>query len=127
MPWQWSQSTGILTGPAGTKIAQGYAGNGAGLNNPQMQDAHGVGPLPCGDYLIGDLVDKHVTTEGVTLTNALPLIPDPKNQMFNRAGFWVHGDTIAMDYSASDGCPVVPLWARMQMAQSDDRQFRVVA
>lgn len=127
MPWQWSQSTGVLMGPAGTKIAQGYAGNGAGLNNPQMQNAHGQGPLPQGDYLIGDLEDVHVTSAGVKLTNCLPLIPAPTNQMFGRAGFWFHGDNIAMDHSASDGCPVVPLWARMQIAQSSDRQLKVVA
>lgn len=125
--WTYSQSTGLLTGPAGTPVTTGYAGNGDGLNNPDMQNVHGIGPLPRGEYLIGDMVAKHVTTEGKTLINALPLIPNPKNEMFNRSGFWFHGDNEAGDHTASDGCPVIPLPARMQVSDSDDRQLMVVA
>lgn len=122
MPWQWSQSKGLLTGPAKTAIATGYAGNGDGLNNPAMQDAHGVGPLPQGEYLIGDLMPSHDTVG----LNVLPLIPNPDNKMFGRSGFFIHGDNPAMNHSASDGCIVLPLWVRMQVSDSDDRQLVVV-
>jgi RHS repeat-associated protein len=56
--WQYSQSTGQLTyvddqTGAHTPIGSGYAGNGPGLNNPNMQNVPDIGPLPQGTYTIG--------------------------------------------------------------------------
>ena len=123
MAWRYSQSTGILTGPAGTAIAAGYSGNGAGLNNPMFQDEKDRGPLPQGRYLIGDLEAQHDRLGA----NVMPLIPDPSNEMFGRGDFWLHGDNSARNGTASEGCIVLPLWARMQIAGSDDRQLEVTA
>ena len=43
---QYSQSTGALTDAVKGVVAQGWAGNGEGKNNPEMQEVHSVGPLP---------------------------------------------------------------------------------
>ena len=39
---------------------------------------------------------------------AMPLIPDPANQMHGRSGFFIHADSIADPGSASEGC-IVPV------------------
>ena len=53
--WEYSQSTGQViyvenqTGQR-TVVANGYSGNGQGLNNPNMQNQVDVGPIPRGTY-----------------------------------------------------------------------------
>ena len=45
MPWQYSQRTGQLIRNdqvAGT----GYSGRGAGRNNPNLEQARNIGPVP---------------------------------------------------------------------------------
>lgn len=123
MPWTWSQSKGLLTGPAGTKIAQGYAGSGAGINNPNMQDIPNVGPIPQGTWQIGPLEASHDTLG----TNVMALTPAEGTDAFGRSAFYCHGDTASRDESASHGCIVLPLWARMQMADSTDKVLEVTA
>ena len=55
----YSQFTGQLTcvDAAGNVIVdcQGYAGNGPGLNNPDLEHASDMGPLPRGDYTLGPI------------------------------------------------------------------------
>lgn len=123
MPWTYSISQRLLTGPTGARISEGYSGNGAGLNNPQMQDVPDVGPIPVGEYLIGDLQATHPKLG----LNVLPLIPNPDNDMYGRSDFYMHGDNPEVDFSASKGCIVLPPWARMEVAKSDDRVLNVVA
>jgi hypothetical protein len=116
----------ILTGEIfqdGTVIGHGYAGNGAGLNNPDACNQKMVGPLPTGKYEILGAVDKPESVGHF----ALPLAPDPGNEMFGRGSFYIHGDNPAMNETASDGCIVTAHDVRFQIAQDTDGTLTVIA
>ncbi len=115
----WAQKEGVWLFPDGHH-AEGYAGgncgkNPEGINNPDMQAVHNIGPLPCGTYTIQG-PPYHNPNTGL---NTLNLVPDAANQMFNRGSFRVHGDT-ATPFCASEGCIVIPpgdrldVWAACQ-------------
>ena len=95
----YHQSTGQLTGSNGTPRLAGYAGFGSGLNNPDKQDQHDIGPLPRGRYKMTALINSPHT--GLA---TIVLDPDPANQMFGRSGFRIHGDNAAANHTASNGC-----------------------
>lgn len=127
MSWRYEQSTGKLFTPEGTLIATGYAGgncgkNPEGINNPEMQNVKGVGPLPVGKYTHGVVVMQ--SQLGVF---AIPLIPDPANEMHGRGGFYMHGDKIAEPRCASEGCIIMPRFVREQYYNSVDPTIEVVA
>lgn len=90
----------------GVRIALCYSGNGVGLDNPAMQEAHSIGPLPCGAYTPVLVQVSHLGGW------VLRLDPDPTNMMFGRADFFIHYDNTKGDFSASEGC-IVPttMWA----------------
>lgn len=88
-------------------VAIGWAGHLEGKNNPNMQGAKGVGPLPVGWYTIDDPL------EGTHLGPvAFPLTPDQSNEMFGRSGFFIHGASATHPEMSSDGCIIVERVAR---------------
>lgn len=127
MAWTFQQSTGKLTDPTGKLIATGYAGgncgkNPEGVNNPAMQNVACIGPLPQGKYTFG-------TPENSAKLGpfAIPLIPEPGNQMFGRSAFFMHGDTPQLNHSASEGCIIMPLAIRKLCDASKDLNLNVIA
>ena len=119
--WVYSQTTGILA-KDGQKVDVGYSGHAAGLNCPDLQAVHKVGPIPQGFYEIGAPVDTE--THGPFV---LPLQPDPDNQMFGRDGFLIHGDRIGQPAgSASEGCIILARATREKIWNSGDRTLQVV-
>jgi hypothetical protein len=126
MTWTYEQATGKLRNPDGGTIAVGYAGgncgaNPEGKNNPAMEAVKCVGPLPKGKYLFGNPHDDaHLGPF------AIPLIPDPANEMFGRAGFYMHGDKVSAPGNASEGCIIMPRHIRELCAGSDDNELEVV-
>lgn len=126
MPWTYKQATGELLDPTGQHVATGYAGgncgkNPEGRNNTLMQDVRSVGPLPKGEYMLGEVVlTSHLGPY------AIPLIPSPENVMFGRSGFFMHGDNMQLDGSASEGCIIMPKIVRLRVYGSDDRLIEVV-
>jgi hypothetical protein len=122
--WVYEQTTGYMSRNNARLTPAGYAGHGEGLNNPDMQNVKFVGPLPCGSYKIGKpRHDPHVGDY------ALPLIPDPSNEMYGRDDFYIHGDEIKNPgkHLASDGCPVQCLANRITISESGDDVLEVVA
>lgn len=124
--WTYEQATGQLTDPDGSPIAIGYAGgncgdNPEGVNNPDMQDQHSIGPLPRGRYTFSSPVDN--THLGPF---AMPLIPEPDNEMFGRSAFFCHGDNPHGDRSASQGCIIMPRAVRNAIWQSADHLLEVI-
>ncbi|MGB9255254.1 MAG: hypothetical protein WCC25_10510, partial [Candidatus Korobacteraceae bacterium] len=81
--------------------------------------------LPHGTYTIGPAYDdnNHPGKGPVVM----PLEPDPANEMFGRDGFLIHGDTAARDHTASDGCIILDIPYRDQIAASPDRVLIVTA
>ena len=112
----YEQNTGLfaLYAPDGSVSfrTRGYAGRGIGRNQHIHQITPGVGPLPCGDYSIGEPVD-HPRLGPL----ALPLRPHPYNKMFGRRGFFIHGDNEKND--ASHGCIILPRAARALVVELD--------
>ena len=127
MTWTYSQSTGQLTDPDGNFVINGYAGgncgkNPEGVNNPQCESFPNIGPLPRGLYTLGIPEDNpHLGPF------AIPLVPDSSNIMYARGGFFIHGDTSAMNHSASEGCIILPRQFREQMYNSQDHSLQVVS
>lgn len=123
LAWEFNQSTGQLS-HNGIPIGSGYAGHGAGVNNPTMQGVGGVGPLPQGSYTIGPQ-QLNITNSGTRLPGSMRLTPVPGNQMFDRSGFLIHGDNSRHNQSASEGCIVANKYLRDQIGSSGDNILEV--
>jgi hypothetical protein len=57
----------------------------------------------------------------------MPLDPDPNNNMYGRDGFMIHGDSISNPGAASEGCIIMPHFARIAIANSTDKSLQVIA
>lgn len=124
--WQFVQRTGNLY-HNGVFAWQGFAGNGAGLNNPAMENAPRIGPLPCGMYTVA--APYHHARLGPDTMN---LEPDITNEMFGRSKFRVHGiseaDAKHGTKTSSEGCICKsPAVARLQIWNSGDHRLQVIA
>ena len=119
--WTYEQSTGRMFNPNGELAGTGYSGSPEGKNNTLMQAIKNVGPIPIGTYAFGSPFDS--LTHGKFV---LSLTPDPYNEMFTRAGFLVHGDSVTEPGTASEGCIIMPRTTRELMAASTDRFVKVV-
>lgn len=125
--WIYAQTTGELTNDAGVIVGSGYSGGDQGahpeaVNNPDMQNLRDIGPIPQGVYTIGSAVDGQRTGPV-----SLPLTPDPANEMFGRAGFYIHGDRIGHvgEQLASDGCIILARDLRELIVASGDTDLTV--
>jgi hypothetical protein len=100
--WRYSQSTGELSRD-GIFLCRGYAGHGPGLNNPEMESVHDIGPIPKGTYRMVAMVDS--PTIG---PRAIMLVPEEGTQTYGRDSFRIHGDSLAAPGAkdASHGCIV---------------------
>jgi len=85
-----------------------------------MTNIPDVGPLPIGTYTIGQPYND--SEVGIF---ALPLTPDPSNEMFGRSKFRIHGDNPKENQSASKGCIVAPRFVRNLIAESKDKTLVV--
>ena len=109
----YEQSTGRFLDSSGNLLAEGYSGKGGGKNNPAMERVPDVGPIPAGLYHINPPID---TIEHGPFV--LTLIPNEWNEMFDRGGFLIHGDSVEHPGEASEGCIVLPRPARERIAES---------
>ncbi len=120
--WQYQQSTGALTSPAGVALGTGYSGNGTCMDDPESQDVTDHGPIPQGIYEIGEFFDD----PGGKGPLVCHLEPDSANEMFGRSGFMIHGDNKALNHTASDGCIILARSLRQTIAGSGDHELQVV-
>lgn len=122
--WIYEQVSGNISNPSAVLVWTGYAGgnegkNPEGINNPAMQYIPDIGPLPVGLYSFGTpVLQSHLGPF------AIPLIPDPNNDMHGRSGFYCHGDTTPSG-NASCGCIIMPRAIRNAMWANADHQLRV--
>lgn len=119
MRWIYSQGTGKLYSPDGIHVATGYSGKGRGKNNCAMQDMPNVGPIPQGIYTIGQAYNSAKVGPF-----ALPLKPDPSNEMHGRSAFLIHGDN--KTGTASEGCIILPRMMRDTLNYSNIRKLEVI-
>lgn len=122
MTWRWDQSAGELTRD-GELVSRGYAGRGRGKNNPALQDAPGLGPIPRGAWSITALRLTGASTGPYTIV----LEPRPDTDTCGRSAFRIHGDSLAHPGEASHGCIILPRKVREAVWASGDRDLVVVA
>ena len=120
MTWKYEQATGRML-LDDKYFATGYSGAREGKNNPDMQDVANVGPLPRGNYSIDAPVDT--VTHGPYV---LRLEPAAENEMFGRAGFLIHGDSVVHPGTASEGCIILARAIRERIWKSGDHKLAVV-
>lgn len=117
--------SGLLGFDDGTVLQTGaWSGHGAGRNNPDMQGAHGVGPLPVGEYTIGSLIHNggHLGPDIMRLD----MIPGT-GESHGRGDFYLHGAAINNPAMSSDGCVIAQHNTRLTVNGMRDRRIRVVA
>ena len=119
--WRYEISSGWF-GSNAIRLAQGYSGSGAFKNDPSQTSVVDQGPLPVGMYSINAPIDTK--THGPCV---MWLTPDPANQMFGRSAFGIHGDSIVDPGNASEGCIILPRFARDRIWESGDHLLEVVA
>lgn len=120
MSWIYNSANGNLS-RNGQLVGTGYSGHGDGLDNPAYDGVHNVGPIPTGDWTIGDFFDDP-EGKGPVVAH---LNPSPLTDTHNRSGFMIHGDNPAMNHSASDGCLIFNRDIRQQIAESGDTDLVV--
>lgn len=120
--WVYEQRTGLLRRDGAIDIlGKGYSGFGDGKNNPAMESVPDVGPIPRGEYQVG--VPHDTDSHGPFVMSLTPL---PLNEMFGRAGFLMHGDSIEHPGTASKGCIIMPHPVRERVWNSGDHRLQVV-
>lgn len=83
----------------GILLATGYSGAGEGKNNPLLEHVRNVGPIPCGEYEIGEAFSSR--TKGPVVMRLIPA----GHKARNRSGFLIHGDN--KTHTASRGCIIL--------------------
>lgn len=116
--WTYAQRTGEMSN--GVHQFFGYAGHGSGLNNPDMANVKNIGPPPVGLYSMGPWHDAPHFGPCVTLLSPVGHNAD------GRTGLMIHGDTVARNHTASDGCIVLGPVARHAMRDSGDTSLNVI-
>jgi hypothetical protein len=124
--WTYSQKTGELAHNA-AYVATGYSGHGIGKNNPDLQNVKDVGPCPRGRFIMELIVDSEGNSVDYEEKKApvFRLIPDPADEMFGRSGFLMHGDSISVPGTASEGCIIQAHWVRENVRTSGDKDLAV--
>src|SRR5258708_28571297 len=105
--FSYQQTTGKLA-HNGTHVAVGYSGHGDGKNNPECEALANIGPLPRGIFNMEVITDDDGNPcdyEGKKAP-VIRLHPSPTNEMYGRAGFLIHGDSVSTPGTASLGCIV---------------------
>ena len=118
--WLYSQTSGQLWDDRGHKIEVGYSGHGEGKNNPKFEAIKSVGPIPKGDYTLGDPYDSKSVGP-----YAIPLSPHRHN-CYGRTHFRIHGDSSKHPGEASEGCIILPRKTREFIMIENDRFLRVI-
>lgn len=116
----YRQRDGLQT-QNGTLVGVGYSGHGAGLNDPDMEAVPDTGPIPRGLWRIVRWDDHHAD-KGPCVAVLEPV----GHSAHGRSGFLIHGDSAAMDHSASRGCIVDSADIRHALRASGDMDLDVI-
>jgi Protein of unknown function (DUF2778) len=117
--WTYSQSTGEMEHD-GVLVGTGYSGLGLDKDQPDDQDVVGMGPIPEGQWIIGN-----AATSPTLGPLAMPLFPDGGTETFGRSQFFIHGDSLEHPGQASHGCIVLDHNTRQAIIDSGDKALTV--
>ena len=123
----YSITNHTITNDEGTILVPSYAcysGNnliGPDKNNVKSIATHDHGPLPLGLYYIGTW-EMHPELG----PNSAALTPDPKNNMYGRGGFYLHGPGGNDPANCSKGCIIVLHSFRLALSALKPSQILVI-
>lgn len=120
--WTFNVSAGILSHDGAVAALGVWSGHDEGRNNQAMEAHANLGPIPRGEWLIGDLIQ---TTESHG-PYVLPLTPAEGTDTYGRGGFLIHGASAISPMESSRGCLIVPRSVRLLIAESGDKMLEVV-
>src|SRR5438270_6543965 len=119
--WTWQQAPHKMIDPSGKVLdSSGYSGKGAAKNDPDQQCVIDQGPIPRGSYTMRPAIN-HPRLGPL----AIPLTPDPGNDMCDRSSFYIHGDSVSDPGNASDGCIILARTSRETIDSSTDKTLNV--
>lgn len=125
--WKYSQETGELRRNGNLVSTIGYSGKGRGKNNPSLQGAAGVGPIPKGRWKMVSMYDSKNVGPRTIMLHAVDVHPtDDIHDPTGRSSFRIHGDSIKSPGTASRGCIILPRVIRERMWNSKDHDLEVV-
>ena len=131
MNLNYSQTSGQMTQDDGTLVATGFSGNNSrpgvnpnhlqGMNNPEMQSVHCIGPLPQGTYSVGPWgPHSELGPNSAALTQT-------SGETYGRDGFYIHGPGENDPENSSEGCIVIGHDERIAVMNLAPDQITVTA
>lgn len=125
--WFYIQDSGVILDEQKRKVTVGWAGHGAGRNNPAMQQVHDTGPLPQGLYKVGSWGDaESEPSYPAHLGPFIASITQIEGETFGRSGFYIHGPGGADPLQSSKGCIEIHRPGRLLVMQGAPDFMRVV-
>ncbi|MDW8844414.1 DUF2778 domain-containing protein [Erwinia sp. MMLR14_017] len=115
MGWVYNVSSRKFLLNGTYRFSARYSGRPGYKDDSANECVKGKGPIPGGKYTIGRPFYHH-KTRGWTMR----LTPAHSNSMCGRDGFMIHGDSSKHPGEASDGCIIVDLSGRKEIAASGD-------
>lgn len=116
------QSTGNLL-LDGQLIGTGWSGHDAGRNNPSMENAPDIGPIPCGTWALSEPYQSIKLGPVVFV-----LTPILGTDTFGRSLFRIHGASVLDPGESSHGCIILTRGVRDRIAAaSTERVLEVRA
>jgi hypothetical protein len=120
--WTYQISTGELNNPDLPKPYIGYSGQPPSLNNPNNVAIHNQGPIPSGLWVGAELFRTGHHCGPFTIT----LLSMPGTETYGRDGIMMHGGFASGAMTASHGCIVQGLEARVSFWNSDSHLLNVI-
>lgn len=118
MSWEYSQGSGVLT-YSGTFVWVGYSGNVLTVNDSAFESDPYQGPIPKGRYRMR----LHVSSGRAP--PVFKLTPEGHNA-YGRTDFLIHGDNQLQNFSASEGCIILPPKIRNLILQYKNDLLEVI-
>lgn len=125
MTFTFKQSTGEFTGPNFQTV--GYSGFGNGVNNPALESARDIGPIPTGSYIISAFFDDVSTPFHMGKGPLVCHLTPNQHAALGRSGFMIHSDNASLNHTASHGCVILARFAREHIQKSGDTDLVVIA
>lgn len=117
MSWKYDQSSGEMSFD-GKVVATGYSGKGLEKNDPDKENIPYFGPIPRGQYKIGSAY-RHQNLGSIVMN-----LDSIGHNALGRTLFRIHGDNATG--TASQGCIIMPRFARDKISNSTDKILTVV-
>lgn len=96
-----------------------YSGKGYGKNKPEFESVRNVGPIPAGRYKIG-IAYTH-PRKGPLVMKLTPVGHNARG----RTDFLIHGGSKLHPGDSSEGCIVLDIEYRRNIAESHDYELEV--